>query len=113
MTVYPWKIMAPVFALVLTLSAYVLAAEAEELARYSAAEVAKHDGGDSCWLIIDDKVYDVSDYLYQHPGGAGVIFPYCGDDGSDGMHTKGYGSEHSEAAWRELKQYLIGELDEQ
>lgn len=34
----------------------------------SAAEVAKHRSEDSCWVIVDGKVWDVTDFLERHPG---------------------------------------------
>ena len=44
----------------------------------SAAEVAKHNSSSDCWLIIENKVYDVSDYVNSHPAGRATITPHCG-----------------------------------
>ena len=35
---------------------------------YTKEEVLKHNKNGDAWLIIDDKVYDVSDWT-DHPGG--------------------------------------------
>jgi L-lactate dehydrogenase (cytochrome) len=42
------------------------------------AEVAKHDNKKSCWIVLDSKVYDVTDFLTQHPGGAAVLLKQGG-----------------------------------
>ncbi|KAF5338853.1 hypothetical protein D9758_015577 [Tetrapyrgos nigripes] len=34
----------------------------------------------SCWIIINNHVYDVTVYLGQHPGGAAIILKYAGRD---------------------------------
>jgi len=39
-------------------------------------EVAKHNSINDCWLIIDNIVYDVSDYLQCHPAGGISIYNY-------------------------------------
>ena len=36
-------------------------------------EVAKHNHKESCWIVIDSKVYDVTSFLRQHPGGAAIL----------------------------------------
>eukprot|EP00040_Diaphanoeca_grandis_P027947 m.160237 g.160237 ORF g.160237 m.160237 type:complete len:585 (+) comp31177_c0_seq1:228-1982(+) len=36
-------------------------------------EVAKHNSTADCWVIIDDGVYDVTDFLNHHPGGAAAL----------------------------------------
>lgn len=43
-----------------------------------AADVAKHDSADSCWVIIEGHVYDVTDFLNEHPGGAQSILRLAG-----------------------------------
>ncbi|WWD01546.1 hypothetical protein V866_008491 [Kwoniella sp. B9012] len=43
-------------------------------------EVQKHRTKDDCWVIIDGNVYDVTDFLAQHPGGEGVILANAGKD---------------------------------
>ncbi|KAI0824209.1 FMN-dependent dehydrogenase-domain-containing protein [Trametes gibbosa] len=43
-------------------------------------EVAKHNSPSSCWVIIKDKVYDVTEFLPEHPGGAKIILKYAGKD---------------------------------
>uniref|UniRef100_A0A8C3XQT5 Cytochrome b5 heme-binding domain-containing protein n=1 Tax=Chelydra serpentina TaxID=8475 RepID=A0A8C3XQT5_CHESE len=35
------------------------------------------------WLVIDRKVYDISQFYQQHPGGARVISHYAGQDATD------------------------------
>ena len=46
----------------------------------SGHEVAKHNSRSSCWVIIFGKVYDVTDFLDSHPGGAQIILQYAGKD---------------------------------
>jgi L-lactate dehydrogenase (cytochrome) len=41
-------------------------------------EVQKHNTKEDCWVIIHNKVYDVSDFVDEHPGGSAVILKYAG-----------------------------------
>ena len=55
-------------------------------------EVAKHNSRDSCWVIIKGKVYDVTDFLDEHPGGAAIVLQYGGKDATeeyDPVHPPG------------------------
>ena len=36
-------------------------------------QVAEHWSEDDCWVIIDGKVYDLTTFIYEHPGGSGII----------------------------------------
>lgn len=51
----------------------------EELAEgITREEIAEHDNEDSCWVGYYGYVYDLTDWLNQHPGGADEILPNCG-----------------------------------
>ncbi|XRM47504.1 hypothetical protein ABZX51_010474 [Aspergillus tubingensis] len=57
----------------------------------SREEVEKHSTRESCWVAIHDSVYDVTDFLEEHPGGAQVILRCAGKDGTadfDSVHDK-------------------------
>ncbi|XP_022547644.1 cytochrome B5-like protein [Brassica napus] len=51
---------------------------------YSKSEVAEHNKRDDCWIIIKDKVYDVTSYVEEHPGGDAIL-DHAGDDSTDGF----------------------------
>lgn len=40
---------------------------------FTKEEVAKHDTEDDCWMIIHNKVYDVTEYVGEHPGGEVIL----------------------------------------
>ena len=46
----------------------------------SATEVALHATREDCWYILYDQVYDFTDYIDLHPGGARYVFQECGTD---------------------------------
>ncbi|KAI5296740.1 hypothetical protein KEM55_005672, partial [Ascosphaera atra] len=53
---------------------------------------AKHNNRSSCWVVIHGKVYDVTDFLPEHPGGAKIILKYAGKEATeafDPVHPKG------------------------
>ncbi|KAG7450375.1 uncharacterized protein BT62DRAFT_984887, partial [Guyanagaster necrorhizus] len=47
---------------------------------FTLQQVAEHSTASSCWVIIKDRVYDVTDFLSEHPGGAQIILKYAGKD---------------------------------
>ncbi|KAH8100612.1 FMN-dependent dehydrogenase-domain-containing protein [Cristinia sonorae] len=46
----------------------------------SLQQVSEHSNDKSCWVIIKNKVYDVTEFLSEHPGGAKIILKYAGRD---------------------------------
>lgn len=57
---------------------------------FSTAEVAKHNTKEDCWVILHKKVYNLSRFLPEHPGGVAVIMKVAGRDG-----TKAFEAIHS------------------
>ncbi len=80
----------------------------EGLPEIDAATLAEHDSLDDCWMAIEGKVYDFTDYTPQHPTPPSIMEPWCGREATEGMRTKGYGRDHSSAAWAMMEDYLIG-----
>eukprot|EP00897_Mesotaenium_endlicherianum_P009156 jgi/Mesen1/8269/ME000448S07420 len=75
---------------------------------YTLDEVAKHNTAQDCWLIIDGKVYDVTRFLDEHPGGDEVMLSVTGIDATDDFEDVG----HSTGARMQLADYLIGDFDQ-
>ncbi|KAK6185026.1 hypothetical protein SNE40_007353 [Patella caerulea] len=75
---------------------------------FSLDEVSEHCDETSCWLVIEDKVYDVTKFLSKHPGGNDVILENAGTDATIAFGDKG----HSKYGIKLLEVYLIGELIE-
>ena len=57
-------------------------------ATYTMAQVAKHATSSSCWSAINGSVYDLTQWLSQHPGGASPIRSICGRDGSTAFNQR-------------------------
>jgi cytochrome b involved in lipid metabolism len=74
------------------------------------AEVAKHkDPRGEVWIVLHDRVYNVTKFLDKHPGGEEILIENAGDDSTCGFEDVG----HSEEAKEMMKKYLIGELVEE
>ncbi|XP_047350917.1 cytochrome b5-like isoform X2 [Vespa velutina] len=76
---------------------------------YTRAEVAKYNTATNSWIIIHDKVYDVTKFLKQHPGGEEVILEHAGRDGTEPFEDIGHSSDAREM----MEPYKIGELVEE
>jgi cytochrome b involved in lipid metabolism len=83
-----------------------------DTARYTLAEIGEHAFEDSCWIAVEGGVYDVTEYLSMHPTRRSVLLEWCGREATEGMRTKGYGRDHSAAAWASLENFRIGTLDD-
>ncbi|KAH7026137.1 cytochrome b5-like heme/steroid binding domain-containing protein [Microdochium trichocladiopsis] len=49
---------------------------------FTLKEVGEHKDGDSLWLAVDNGVYDISNFLDEHPGGAKILKRMAGKDAS-------------------------------
>jgi len=84
------------------------------MTKYTRKQVAEHKTEEDCYLIIGNiksggkKVYDVTKYLNEHPGGAEVLLDLAGQDADDMFEDIG----HSLEARNKMKDFYIGELEE-
>ena len=78
---------------------------------YTLSEVSTRNTKNECWLVINNKVYDVTQYPNSHPGGASLVLQNCGKDATQAFATKGgEGEPHSASARSLLNKYYIGDL---
>ncbi|XP_010473247.1 PREDICTED: cytochrome B5-like protein [Camelina sativa] len=72
---------------------------------YSKSEVSEHNKRNDCWIIIKDRVYDVTSYVEEHPGGDAILV-HAGDDSTDGF----FGPQHATRVFDMIEDFYIGEL---
>jgi len=77
--------------------------------KFTKEDVAKHNKKNDCWIIVKNKVYDITKFIEDesHPGGEYILLSKGGEDATDAMHDIG----HSEDAYKMMATYYIGELD--
>ncbi|KAM8947344.1 cytochrome b5 type B [Pelodytes ibericus] len=80
--------------------------EEPQVTYYTLEEVRKRSSGDETWLVIHCKVYDITRFVEEHPGGEEVLFEQAGADATESFEDVG----HSYDAREMLKQYYIGDL---
>ncbi|EFJ44449.1 hypothetical protein VOLCADRAFT_106432 [Volvox carteri f. nagariensis] len=74
---------------------------------YTLADVKVHTNDKSCWLVVHGKVYDVTAFLEEHPGGYDIILSSTGKDATQDFEEIG----HSNSAKKLLEKYLIGDFE--
>ena len=70
------------------------------------ATMSKHASREDVWMSIHGKVYDITKYLEDHPGGEEVLLDRAGADATEDFEDVG----HSQQARDTLKKYELGEL---
>jgi len=65
---------------------------------------AGHSTAGDCWLVIHGKVYDVSAFMSDHPGGPESMLEFGGRDATGGFED----SSHSSSARKMMAKYAIG-----
>ena len=78
-------------------------------ASYTLAEVATHNNRTSCWAAVSGEVYDLTQWVGQHPGGDRAILSICGFDGTESFSAM-HGSDPN--AMKALEEFVIGTLKE-
>ncbi|KAJ4766259.1 Cytochrome b5 [Rhynchospora pubera] len=74
---------------------------------FTLAEVKEHNHAKDCWLVIGGKVYDVTKFLEDHPGGDDVLISSTGKDATDDFEDVG----HSTTARSMMDEYYVGDID--
>ena len=74
---------------------------------YTMDQVKANSTSASCWTVIDNYVYNLTNWISSHPGGAGAIRSLCGVDGTASF--KAQHANQSNPASR-LNSYLLGPL---
>ncbi|KAL6294873.1 hypothetical protein ACE6H2_003015 [Prunus campanulata] len=74
---------------------------------FTMQEVSQQNNKDNCWVVIDGKVYDLTLYLDDHPGGDDVVLAAAGRDATEDFEDAG----HSNIAKDLMGAFCIGELD--
>ncbi|EPQ30970.1 uncharacterized protein PFL1_01159 [Pseudozyma flocculosa PF-1] len=85
------------------------AAPQRQIRLFTLDDVAKHDRPDDCWLIHRGNVYNVSEFVEDHPGGDDLILRFAGKDMGEIMDDPEEHS-HSDSAYDVLNEYLVGRL---
>ncbi|GAB1301916.1 Cytochrome b5 [Apodemus speciosus] len=73
---------------------------------YTLEEIQKHKDSKSTWVILHHKVYDLTKFLEEHPGGEEVLREQAGGDATESFEDVGHSTDARELS----KTFIIGEL---
>lgn len=90
-------------------SSDVAVAKKRAMGRFTAADVAQHSARDDIWVILrlhgEAKVYDVTSYVDEHPGGDAILSNAGGDS------TEAFlGPQHPPRVMDLIDDFCIGTL---
>ncbi|XP_075694645.1 cytochrome b5 type B [Rhinoderma darwinii] len=80
--------------------------EETQVVYYTLEDVSKRNSAKELWLVIHGRVYDITSFVEEHPGGEEVLFEQAGADATESFEDVG----HSVDAREMLKQYYVGDL---
>ena len=75
---------------------------------YTWEDVSAHNTDEDTWIVINDKVYDVSKYQLEHPGGPIVLMNRAGKHASLAFEQA---SHSKNAVENVMPKYQIGKID--
>ncbi|EAS35879.3 cytochrome b5 [Coccidioides immitis RS] len=76
---------------------------------FTLREVAAHDTKKDLYLIVNEKVYNVTSFVDEHPGGEEVLLDVGGQDATEAFEDVG----HSDEAREILEGLLVGKVKRQ
>ncbi|KAK4573957.1 hypothetical protein RGQ29_031765 [Quercus rubra] len=74
---------------------------------YTLAQISEHNSRKDCWLVIEGRVFDVTKFLEDHPGGDEVLLSATGKDATDDFEDVG----HSSSARAMMDEFYVGDID--
>lgn len=69
-------------------------------------EVAKHNSEEDLYVIVDHKVYNLSDFVDAHPGGSVVLRQVAGEDATEAFYNL-----HKQEVLQQYSDLCIGTID--
>jgi nitrate reductase (NAD(P)H) len=75
---------------------------------FTRAEIEKHNSKEDAWMIVNNKVYDVTSVLSWHPGGSATILANSGHLSVE--VTSSFNAIHDEYAHKKLQECVIGRI---
>ncbi|XP_019400617.1 PREDICTED: cytochrome b5 [Crocodylus porosus] len=73
---------------------------------YRLEELQQHNHSQSTWILVHHRIYDVTKFLEEHPGGEEVLREQGGGDATESFEDVG----HSTDARTLSESFIIGEL---
>ena len=71
---------------------------------YTIEEIKYHNHKNDCWLVANNNVYNVTEFIKLHPAGSGSILKYAGTDCTEHFNF------HSKKAHKIWNEYKIGKI---
>lgn len=75
--------------------------------KFHLLDVNRHNLPDDAWIIIKDKVYDITDFT-EHPGSHEILLRNAGTDRTEQFEAV----SHPQSALEQMKQFFVGNLGE-
>ncbi|GAA6024564.1 hypothetical protein JCM10207_008654 [Rhodosporidiobolus poonsookiae] len=76
---------------------------------YLREDVEKHNKPKDCWVIHNNKIYDITSFLDDHPGGDDIVLEWAGKDITEVMADP-IEHSHSDSAYSVLDEFLVGRV---
>ncbi|KAI0386923.1 cytochrome b5-like heme/steroid binding domain-containing protein [Hypomontagnella monticulosa] len=70
-------------------------------------QLSGHNAREDLWIAVHGKVYDLTTFAEDHPGGIEVLKECAGTDATESYDYVG----HTRGATRKMQQYLVGNLE--
>ncbi|KAJ0182859.1 hypothetical protein K1T71_002228 [Dendrolimus kikuchii] len=77
-----------------------------EVKKFTRKEIESRNSTSDAVIIIDNVVYDVTEFLEEHPGGMEVLLENAGKDASECFRRVG----HSDFAFEWRQKFVVGEV---